>query len=169
MMLGLFGWTAIAVTWPFALIAPWSIGLGPIGAHTVPFRLIFQAHSRSGEPCLESGLHRNPDRRPPDPWTASRVRRAIDTTARGRGRTTAAWVAVPRRTGVSRSRGVPRDRRTRTRTPTRVCDRDVVLARDRPALGRPRPEARRAFLHWPLQPPARATPVIRPGGSTRGR
>src|SRR2546421_8112381 len=61
MMLLLFGLTAMAVTRPFAVIAPWSMGLGPIGAQTVPFRLIFHLAFR----LVASGVaaHRRPIRR----------------------------------------------------------------------------------------------------------
>src|SRR5262249_14361732 len=135
MMLELFGWTAIAVTWPLALIAPWSIGLGPIGAQTAPFRLI-QALSGPDEPDPQAALHPKPHRRPPDPLTASRRRPAIDTIARGRARKARASAADLPRTGVSRSRGAPRGRRTAR---ARVRTRDVVPARGRPGPGRPRP------------------------------
>src|SRR5437763_11814683 len=50
MIFGLFGLTAIAVTWPFALSAPWSIGLGPMGCQTVPLRLIAVPFHRA---CLD--------------------------------------------------------------------------------------------------------------------
>src|SRR5262245_42553118 len=105
MMLGLFGLTAIAVTWPLAVIAPSAIGLGPIGAQTVPFRLIVLAAVRRGEHAPEDAGHRGLDRRGQDPLAASPRSRAIDTTARGHARTIPASPADLRRTGVSRSRG----------------------------------------------------------------
>src|SRR5450755_1665305 len=60
MMLELFGLTAMAVTWPFAVIEPWSIGLGPIGFQTVPFKLIFHLAFRLV--ALGVAAHRRPIR-----------------------------------------------------------------------------------------------------------
>src|ERR1017187_3972730 len=51
MMSGLLGLIAIDDTRPLSLVPPSEIGLGPIGVHTVPLRLM------TGSPsCLRSGL-----------------------------------------------------------------------------------------------------------------
>src|SRR5215471_8470733 len=125
MMLALFGWIAIAVTWPLAVIAPWSIGLGPIGAQTVPVRLIAQALSGLDRPRPRAGLHRQAACRRPDPWMGAGPHRAIGTIARGPARNAPASAADLRQTGAARSRDAPRDRHK-----ARPRARDIVRCRD---------------------------------------
>src|ERR1700730_3894345 len=107
MMFGLFGLTAMAVTWPFALMPPSSMGLGPIGTQTVPFRLIAPPLFRPGACPRGQPAGRWKDCRQPGPWTVGPRSRGVDTTARVRVRKVPASPADLRGNGVSRSRDAP--------------------------------------------------------------
>src|ERR1700756_5349710 len=88
------------------------MGLGPMGAQTLPFRLTVRPVFRPVEPAPGVAARRARDRRLPGSWAASPRSQAIDTTARGRARTIPASPADLRGTFVSRSCGAPRDHRT---------------------------------------------------------
>src|SRR5437588_771181 len=92
------------------------MGLGPIGAHTVPFRLIVSLLYRPAAPAWGDCHHLRWVRWRSDPWAAWLWRRTVDSTALVPARRVPASAEDPLRTGGSRSGGAPRDRRTLARS-----------------------------------------------------
>src|SRR5215471_16138657 len=101
MMFGLFGLTAIEETRPLSLAPPSEIGLGPIGLHAVPMRLMTA-------PVLCCCLL--PAGRVFRHWAAGRRIRAVASTLRAPWRRPRALLARLLRGGARRSAGAPDDR-----------------------------------------------------------
>src|SRR5689334_12158437 len=93
------------------------MGLGPIGVHTVPFRLIGCLLYRPGAPAQGDSHPLRRVRPGSGSWAARVGRRIVDSTALVPARRVPASAEAPLRTGGSRSGGAPRDRPTLARAP----------------------------------------------------
>src|SRR5664279_5238058 len=102
-MLGLFGLTAMEETRPLSLAPPSEIGLGPIGLHAVPMRLMATPPTF---PCF-CLLQPGPVFRP---WAAARRSRAVASTPREPWRRLRASPARLPRGGARQSADAPGDR-----------------------------------------------------------
>src|ERR1022692_2394822 len=134
MMLGLLGLMAIDDARPLSLVVPWATGLGPIGVHTVPLRLM------SGPP---SSLGPHPPAWLPGPAShrlaALLPTQATEATAGGHWRKPPAWPGrLPPdgdRESVGGRRAPPPRRRSRICWWT-ACSRPIRRRRGRSSYSR---------------------------------